>query len=927
MHRTATTAALVLLALALPTGSASAQRAVADETAYLAPRLDGDGELELGLIHGRHDGSGEQWTALSEIVVDARAGAQTTVPAWADGLGLTQFGPAGTTFWQTADNTLPDDGPTRGTVRLGWTRELLVGQLARAAAIGTIRSVAPPSGGRVALYGLGRPAADQDPNAVVINLDSDGLAAPASYTFWRANSGSTSRTRLAQTWGFSQPGHHCVDLEVRATLANGRQVYDRQPLSLVVGGADPQLAPACPDAGGEIDLNLTAAVRGAAQAGDPVTFTAAIGPAVDGTVQFYDDDGSGSGEQPLGAPVAADRGAATLTTSALARGVHTLRAVFTPTDTATYGSASATLRRFRVHAPGTYVVETAAGERLHADVAVRDRADADLELGVKLDGVDARWLPLGEAIVVVPERARTSVPPGFDLIGGAGSDAWTIPLSQVDGVPWLGVSSESLDADLYQRYTALRLDAVAGIDGGPAPGEVVVWNAGDGSKPFFSTRAGLPDAVRMLAGSNHWHASWSFTAPGVYCLAFGASNRTVAGAPVDDAQQLTVVVGDAIDPYRIDTCAQAGVAPTAEPLAPAIAPGSGPVTVADSEGSSSKRFYDLVPRLDVERLELLLHDGSTTGPGTLRSLDDVVLRLGPSTRVTRADGTAAWELDEDVSRNRYLLGWDSTKTSGLDGDLDWTLESIAGPGRFALTDEWGLNHGGGPLISTAGDRVAIWPGRRDRGTWSFTAPGVYCATFALDGRRAGGAPVAARQVVTFLVGDGDPAAVVPCGRGGKATAPPPRDEPRPPVETPPGQVVPPTPRPPLPPVARRRLTTVRLSLPGGAPRRAALARSGTLKVACRLGGAGRCALAATVDAAPARRLGLRVRRGARTVTVGRGAARGGGDGRVVVRVSLSRALRRALGRTDRVVRITLMATAREQGRQAATRRTILTLRR
>jgi surface-anchored protein len=938
MHRTATTAALVLLALALPAGSASAQRAVADETAYLAPRLDADGELELGLIHGRHDGSGEQWTALADVVVDARAGAQTTVPAWAPGLGLTLFGPAGTTFWQTADTSLTDDGPARGTVRLGWTRELLVGQLSSAAAVGTVRSVTTPAGGRVALYGIGRPAPDQDPNAVLINFDSDGIAAPASYGFWRANSGSRSRTRLAQAWGFSRSGYHCADLEVRATLTNGRQVYDRQPLSVAVGGVDPQLAPACPGAGGEISLSLSSSAGTVAQAGDPVTFTAAIGPAVPGTVQFYDDDGSGAGEQPLGAPVTADGGAATLTTSALSRGVHTLRAVFTPADTANHGSASATLRRFRVHAPGAYVLETAAGENLHADLAVRSRADDGLELGVKVDGIGARWQPLGETIVVVPERARTTLPETYELVGEPGSDAWTIPLSQVEGVPWLGVSSESLDAPRYQRYTALRLDAVAGVDGGPAPGEVVLWNANDGSKPFFSTRAGLPDAVRMLAGANHWHASWSFTAPGVYCLAFGAANRTVAGSPVGDAQVLTVVVGDAIDPYRTDTCAQAGVTPTAAPWAPAEAPRGGPVTVAESEGDASKRFYDLLPRLDGDRLELLLHDGSATGPGTLRSLDDVVLRLGPSTRTTlsaddprapalAAAGATVWELDEDVTRNRYLLGWDTTKTNGLLGDLDWTLESVAGPGRFALSDEWGANHGGAPLLTRAGDRVALWPGRRDRGTWAFSAPGVYCATFTLSGTNTDGTPLTTRQVLTFLVGDGDPATVVPCGRGGHATEPPTQEQSRPPQETPPGQVAPPTPRPPAPPAARRRMTTVRLGLPAGTPRRAVLARGGTLTVTCRLGGPGRCAIVATVSAATARQLGLRPRRGARAVTVGHGAARGGRDGRAVVRVRFSRAARRALTRTHRLVRITLTATARERGRQPATRRTTIALRR
>ncbi|MDW5598818.1 choice-of-anchor M domain-containing protein, partial [Conexibacter stalactiti] len=824
MTRTARIAALVLLALAVPTGTASAQRAVADETAYLAPRLDADGQLELGLIHGRHDGSGDRWTALADAVVHTRGGAQTTVPAWAPDVGLTLFGTTGSVFWQTADNSLPDDGAARGTVRFGWTRELLYGQLASAAAVGTIRGVTTPPGGRVAVYGLGRPAPEADPTTALVSLDSDGIAAASSFSFWRQGAGARNRTRMALTWGFTQAGYHCLDLEVRATLLSGRQVYAREPLTLAVGAADPQLAPPCADAGGETQLQLTSSAGGPVQAGDPLTFTAAVGPPVAGAIQFYDDDGSGS-EQALGAAVAVQDGTATLTTSALRRGVHTIRAVFTPTDGAAHAASSATLRRVRIFAPGAYVLETAAGESVHADLAVRSLGDA-LELGLDVDGGGARWQPLDEAIVVVPERARAAIPAGYELVGPAGGDAWTIPLSQVAGIPWLGVSSERLDASRFQRYTALRLDAVAGIDGGPPPGEVVLWDAGDGSKPFFSTRIGLPDGVRMLAGANHWHASWSFTAPGVYCLAFGAANRVAgSGSAVGDAQVLTVVVGDAIDPYQLDSCPQAGVAPTAtHRRSPQVAARGGAVVVADSESGSAKRFYDVVPRLAGGALDVALLDGSPLGPGIARDLDDVVLRVGPSARTSLsaadprlpwlgAAGAPLWEVDEDVTRAGYVLGWDTTKLdpAALDGDLSWRLTGVEGPGAFLLSDEWGERHRAALLSSRAAagsERVELWPERRDRASWAFTAAGVYCVGFEWTGRRADGEPVAARRVVTFLVGDGDPTVVVPCGRGGRASGPPPHDDGgavKPPpgdgqVAAPPGDgqvAAPPGQRPPL----------------------------------------------------------------------------------------------------------------------------------
>ncbi|WAL68358.1 Ig-like domain-containing protein [Amycolatopsis cynarae] len=70
--------------------------------------------------------------------------------------------------------------------------------------------------------------------------------------------------------------------------------------------------------------------------GDAVTLTATVTPAsAGGTVQFKD------GTTDLGAPVAVSGGTATLTTSALAAGAHSLTAVFTGASANIQGSASA----------------------------------------------------------------------------------------------------------------------------------------------------------------------------------------------------------------------------------------------------------------------------------------------------------------------------------------------------------------------------------------------------------------------------------------------------------------------------------------------------------------------------------------------------------------------------------------------------------
>ncbi|MGI5514102.1 Ig-like domain repeat protein [Streptomyces sp. CA-106131] len=84
---------------------------------------------------------------------------------------------------------------------------------------------------------------------------------------------------------------------------------------------------------------LAASPASSAVQGTAVKLTATVAPAAAvGTVRFLD------GTTQLGTPVAVSGGTATLTTSALAVGTHTLKAAFTPSDPAVYGaSASAPL--------------------------------------------------------------------------------------------------------------------------------------------------------------------------------------------------------------------------------------------------------------------------------------------------------------------------------------------------------------------------------------------------------------------------------------------------------------------------------------------------------------------------------------------------------------------------------------------------------
>lgn len=71
-------------------------------------------------------------------------------------------------------------------------------------------------------------------------------------------------------------------------------------------------------------------------AGTSVQINAAISPAAPGTVQFED------GTTPIGSPVTVSGGSASITTSTLSIGSHTLKAVFTPAQFAAYSGSTGT---------------------------------------------------------------------------------------------------------------------------------------------------------------------------------------------------------------------------------------------------------------------------------------------------------------------------------------------------------------------------------------------------------------------------------------------------------------------------------------------------------------------------------------------------------------------------------------------------------
>ena len=118
---------------------------------------------------------------------------------------------------------------------------------------------------------------------------------------------------------------------------------------------------------------------------------------------------------------------------------------------------------------------------------------------------------------------------------------------------------------------------------------------------------------------------------------------------------------------------------------------------------------------------------------------------------------------------------------------------------------------------------------------------------------------------------------------------------------------------------------LRARVSGSRLRLGAVRRAGALRLRCRLDGAGTCAARASIAAAAARRLGLRVPSGAEQLTIGSGSATLRAAGGADLRVVLNRRGRTAMRRGDRRLRVRLAVTTTGRGRPRATSRTSVML--
>ena len=403
----------------------------------------------------------------------------------------------------------------------------------------------------------------------------------------------------------------------------------------------------------------------------------------------------------------------------------------------------------------------------HGDMGVAYEDD-ELELHyhfdttTTLDGVqqtvETEFDP-GEVFTRVPDSSTFSrnALPDFDFIGiGAGENYWVLPQGNTTGVPFFGTAAEEVgasgdwDGDIVYEVTGITRPSgshfsLYQVDSASSPAPTVV------------TSDGLSDTLDVPVGS-HSHHNWAFTKPGVYQMEITAmGTRASSGQTVQDTEVFWFAVGDGADPAaptlydyeyghgHLGLNFNVNPAPDGTPLNndgglfPHVGiPGAGPNSETNLPRNgpfNPAEVTHIVPdSTRADRGSLHPDVDAVLGPVT----DDVWVL--PESSTEAANKNAPWT-GPAVNPDAYAMFDDLQGDDGdsaPQGNVQWTLTHVAGPGEVAL---WTNDPGGNPDLWMASgdgldpvggdDTVLLGPGGAHN-NWAFTELGLYHLTFQWD---------------------------------------------------------------------------------------------------------------------------------------------------------------------------------------------------
>jgi surface-anchored protein len=163
--------------------------------------------------------------------------------------------------------------------------------------------------------------------------------------------------------------------------------------------------------------------------------------------------------------------------------------------------------------------------------------DGEWEL-VLLDEAVEREVEPEEALLQGVSAVIQRVPdhPAFGFLGSAGDAAWVLPQEETEGVLFLGIAGDEIEAGMFENDSVdLQLVNVRG------PGDVSLYAVDEFGVPvvYMSSADGIDtnDVFPVNVGG-HSHQNWGFTAPGVYKVALQASGTLLDGAEATQSQKV-----------------------------------------------------------------------------------------------------------------------------------------------------------------------------------------------------------------------------------------------------------------------------------------------------------------------------------------------------------------------------------------------------
>ncbi|MFF8969927.1 choice-of-anchor M domain-containing protein [Streptomyces sp. NPDC014995] len=407
----------------------------------------------------------------------------------------------------------------------------------------------------------------------------------------------------------------------------------------------------------------------------------------------------------------------------------------------------------------------------------------------------------------------------LDAVAGASARVVEVPDALRADAPAPGWDTTGVPGGAVERDTVRW--SLTGLDG---PGELKVYaEAADGGQErlLFDSADGLPDGYELPVGQEGG-TRWAFDADGVYRAVFTAEATTVDGRELSVGTVYTVLVGDeavaradgtdgtdgtegtdgepaggsaeppASTPTTVET-PEAGSLLAAVGRVPAATAGSAPAAaraatdadVVATRAVIDEGHIDIAARVVDKRMQIHVKDGTVSGRTTWREPSSVVLHVKPAAKNTLPDGDAfaflgragdpVWLLDQVQQDGLLWPGWstDNIEAGATRGGVRFSLTGVKGPGTVALYTYDAMSGANVLFNSKDGvpDSFDIPANTHAHGGWAFTEQGTYRLTFAMSGRLADGTAVSDSETVTFVVGDGNPAAVKPGdGSGGGSSS-------------------------------------------------------------------------------------------------------------------------------------------------------------